>query len=146
MWIYITLGALVLIGFGAALFMAGWKEGARSVVARRTRNITTIKSGNVEELVVKIIKQLAPALAEQMAEKFAEKISIQVVSAPGVGHLHRDTDRDNIKIDERIIPVSMNVDVETENLEGMVKEEETEDKGLAASKSKLAGLFKKKET
>ena len=131
MWEIPVLGILFLLTFGVAIYM---------VTRTKRPEVTVVKHGDhvdtdVEELAVRIAK----AVATEVAKEFIEKLG-----TVGYHGSKQSPDISDIQMDESIIPVNVTIDVGDINLDKMAKEKIQKDKGLEASKSKLASILKKK--
>jgi hypothetical protein len=126
-WEIPVLAVLFILAFGVAIFM---------VTRTRKPEVTVVTDPNIEKLAVSI----AEAVAKKVAQEFIDKLG-------SVGYhgskQSPDTPEGQIQIDESIIPIDVVVDVEDMNLEEMAKEEVRKDKGLGASRSKLAKVLKR---
>ena len=144
MWEFWILAALIVIGFGVAIYMVVWKHGARSM-AHRIKTPKVIvhnhsSTGTVDTESIAAI--VAKAVAESVSKNLLDRLEKLQYSGEG---RRLSKEELQIAIDESIIPVNVDAMVDKINIDGMAKEETHEDTGLAGSKAKLANLLKKKE-
>ena len=133
MWEAIVLSSLILVGFGTAILLTMRKHKAPKVTIVRQE----VKGVDIEELAIRV----ATAVAETMEKKLLDKLDRLGYTADRSGRIINE-DGQRIEMDESIIPMAVDAAVDHVNLDNMAQEEETEDKGLAASKNKLARLKK----
>jgi len=138
-WELILIGVVIIITTSVAL-----------IAMRRTRKTTEFATFghsdvavNTDELANKIAKAIGVELREILKEM--PQSTVRYSNKGGRYNLGM-ADSEAIEMDESIIPTKMNIDVEATNLEGAAKEEKVIDKDLGKSKSKLAGLLKKKRS
>ena len=133
-WELIVIGCLILLISG----IATWGM-------RKTRKTEMLGSGvplDTSDLAKKIAKANAAEIRQLMDEFLKELKKIQPVVSSRRGS--SGSYIPPVSMDESIIPIDMTVEVESTNLDNATTEEKVVDKGLGKSKSKLAGLFKKK--
>jgi hypothetical protein len=97
------------------------------------------KKSNID--VESLVEKVAKAVAREVAQEFLDKLG----PLGYVGRGGKPQGGPEVEIDESIIPIKVQVDIDEANLEGMLSEEEQQDKGLTESKSKLAKLLKKEK-
>jgi len=142
-WEFWILAALIVIGFGVAIYMVVWKHGVLPM-AHRTKTPKVIvhnhSTGTVDTAELAAI--VAKAVAESVSKNLLDKLEKLQYSGEG-----RKLSKEELQIaiNESIIPVNVDAMVDKINLDGMAKEETHEDTSLAGSKAKLANLLKKKE-
>lgn len=125
MWEVYLLAFLIALGFGVAILMARKTKAPQITVIQ-----SETKNNNLEELAIKIAK----AVANEVLQK---------VSA---AQLSKENNDIAIEMDiDKIIPIAIDNAIKETNLDKALKEEETIDKGLEKSKSKLANIFKKRK-
>lgn len=100
-------------------------------MARKTKrsNITIIQQQqeiNLEDLATKVARAVAKEILESLAITGRQPLT-----------------REEIQMDESVIPIAIETAIEVANLENMTKEEKVVDKGLKKSKSKLASILKR---
>ena len=124
--------------------MAIWREGASSVTKpAKSKKIVVVREVGGQTIdVTEVATAVAKAVAETMSKELLSKLDNLQIQAVANKVIQYDKDG-AIEIDESIIPVAIQTAIEHMNVEGMVKEQEIEDKGLASSKSKLASLLKR---
>lgn len=129
MWEFLLLAFLVATGFGTAILMARKTKAPKvTLVQNQVQNI------DLEELATKVARAVAKEVAEEVVKKLPK------------GYARTGTVEElEIQMDESLIPIAINTAVSEANLEGMVKEEKAIDKDLEKSKSKLAGILKKRK-
>lgn len=143
MWEIIILGLVIL----TVIAMAIWREGVRPIIKKtKPQKVTVIrevKGGqtvDVEELATKIAQAVAATMSKELLDKL-DNLQIQTVAGRAIQY-----DKEGaIEMDESIIPIAIEAAIDHVNVDGMAIEEEAEDKGLAAAKSKLANLLKRKK-
>jgi len=124
-WEVYLLAFLIALGFGVAILMARKTKAPQITVIQ-----SETKNNNLEELAIKIAK----AVANEVLQK---------VSA---AQLSKENNDIAIEMDiDKIIPIAIDNAIKETNLDKALKEEETIDKGLEKSKSKLANIFKKRK-
>lgn len=129
MWEFLLLAFLVAMGFGTAILMARKTKAPKvTLVQNQVQNI------DLEELATKV----ARAVAKEVAEEVVKKLPKGYAATGTVEEM-------GIQMDESLIPIAIDTAVSEANLEGMAKEEKAVDKDLEKSKSKLAGILKRKK-
>ena len=129
MWEFLLLAFLIAMGFGAAILMARKTKAPKvTLVQNQVQNI------DLEELATKVARAVAKEVAEEVVKKLPK------------GYAKTGTiDEFGIEMDESLIPIAVETAVTEANLDGMAKEEKAIDKDLEKSKSKLAGILKKRK-
>lgn len=87
--------------------------------------------------------EIAKAVAQAMTAELQKVLKEQ--GPIGLAKRVAQADDDVVKMDESIIPMEEKIDVTEANLDNMGTEEAVKDEGLAASKSKLASIMKKRK-
>ena len=125
-WELLAIGAIVVIMTVVA-----------EVAMRKYKSKPTASlSVDTDELAEKIAKAMGKELREILKD---------MPRGVGYGRARPGSSDDfEISMDESVIPVNMEVNVEATNLKNATQQQQVKDKGLSASKSKLANLFKKK--
>jgi phage terminase large subunit-like protein len=126
-WEIYAIIFLVCLGFGVAILMAR-KTKAQQVIVQQSQVDPS-----------EIAKAVAKAMTEELREVLKEQGPI------GLARRVAKEGDDVIEIDESIIPMEEKIDVKEANLDNLGTEEAVEDKGLGASKSKLASILKKRK-
>lgn len=135
-WELVVIGCLTLLISG----IAAW-------TMRKTKKIEFLGPSvpiDTDSLAQAIAKANAEEIRQLMGEFLKELKKIQPVMFSGSTRKSGDSYTPPVSMDESIIPIDITVDIESTNLDNATKEEKVVDKGLGKSKSKLAGLFKKK--
>lgn len=131
MWEVGLLAFLITLGFGVAIVMARKTKAPKiTVVQNQAQNI------DLEELATKVARAVAKEVAEEVVKKLPK------------GQVFHGSTGDGINIDldiDKVIPIAVDAAVEETHLQNAVKEEKAIDKGLEKSKSKLAGILKRKK-
>lgn len=143
MWEFWLLAALIVAGFGVAIYMVIWRHGEKTVAHRTKSPRVTIHQHTANSVDVEALASVvAKTVAETLSKKLLDKLDKLQYSSGG----KRITEDElQITINESIIPVAVDAVAEKINLANMVKEETQEDTGLADAKARLANLLKKKE-
>jgi hypothetical protein len=129
-WEILALGVALLVLGVSALIMA----------IKTRRGPPVILEGGID------IQALAEAVAKAVGKEIAKELKEALGSlrfANGTSSYQQSDS--GIQMDDRIIPMKVDVSGTEANLQNMAKEEVKVDKDLDKNKSKLANLFKKKE-
>ena len=138
----LLIGGLILVIFGIAVWsMRKNKKTELNLLGDHTTNNTNV---DTTALAKKIAKANAAEMRKIMQEFLEELKKVQIVTT-GSTKKQSLVDDFEITMDESVIPIDMNVEVQATNLENATTEKKVVDKDLSKSKSKLAGLFKKKK-
>lgn len=134
-WEIIVIGCLVLVIFGIAVW-----------AMRKTKSEFNSFGGtpvNTDDLARKIAKATGAEI-RLVFKEFIEELKKLPLTAGTHQRTRLNVDETwgSVDMDESIIPIDIEVDVESTNLEGAAAEQKVVDKNLGKSKSKLAGLFK----
>jgi hypothetical protein len=135
-WELVVIGTLVLLIGG----IAGWAmRRGKSELHSFSANVST--NIDSDELAQKIAKATGAELRLVLREFLNELKKTKVFVPQGVAY--EGQERSDISIDESIIPIDVQIDVESTNLESAATEEKVVDTDLEKSKSRLAGILNK---
>lgn len=133
-WEIPVLGFLIFLLGGSAVFMA-----------RRTKKQETIVNAELNVDTQKLANDIARAIAVELREIFKDFPMDGGTNYVGRSPTSSHQPDTGITMDESIIPMKVTAKAKTANLDGMAKEEKKVDKDIQKSKSKLAGLMKRKK-
>lgn len=129
MWEFFLLVFLIAVGFGIAILMVRKTKKANLTIIQQQAD-----SIDLEELATKV----ARAVAKEVAEEVIRNLPKGFISG-------KAAEESSIQMDESLIPIAIETAITEANLESMTRKERAIDKDLEKSKSKLAGILKKRK-